>query len=150
VTPLIPPNTTRCGLLRRLAAITYDGMLLIALLFIAAASTLPFTGGEAVKPHTPWFTLYLLGISYLFFAWFWAHGGQTLGMRAWRIQVIGLDATALTGWQTLIRFLGALLSWLPFLGFGYLWSLFDRNGLAWHDRLSATQLVVIPKPERRS
>jgi uncharacterized RDD family membrane protein YckC len=37
-----------------------------------------------------------------------------------------------------------LLSWLP-LGLGYFWILFDREGRAWHDRLSRTRVVLLPK-----
>ena len=36
------------------------------------------------------------------------------------------------------------LAALP-LGLGYLWMLFDRDGLTWHDRLSHTRLVLVEK-----
>ena len=44
--------------------------------------------------------------------------------------------------QSLIRCAGAMLSMLA-LGLGYLWILFDRDGLAWHDRISNTRLVMV-------
>ena len=40
------------GLLRRLAAMVYDGLLVLALLMIVTACFLPFTGGEAVTLAT--------------------------------------------------------------------------------------------------
>ena len=54
------------GLLRRLAALFYDSLLLLALWFIATALLLPFTGGEAVAPNNPLLPTYLLFISFFF------------------------------------------------------------------------------------
>ena len=44
---------TPAGLLRRLAALFYDSLLLLALWFVATAVLLPFTGGDAVAPNNP-------------------------------------------------------------------------------------------------
>ena len=44
----------------------------------------------------------------------------------------------------MIRCLGALLS-AACLGLGYLWKLVDRNHRYWHDYLSGTRLVLLPK-----
>ena len=85
--------------------------------------------------------LYLLGCPFVFFGWFWTHGGQTLGMRAWRLRLLDAEGGPVTWRQSLLRVAGAYLSALA-LGVGYLWVLFDRAGLAWHDRLSGTRLVM--------
>ena len=69
-------------LFRRLAALFYDSLLLLAVWFIATALLLPFTSGEAIRPHNPLLSSYLLFISFFFYGWFWIHGGQTLGMSA--------------------------------------------------------------------
>ncbi|MGB5613384.1 MAG: RDD family protein, partial [Sedimenticolaceae bacterium] len=79
-----------------------------------------------------------------FFSWFWTHGGQTLGMRAWRLKLLDSEGDPVTLKLSLIRLGAALLSALP-LGLGYLWVLIDRDGLAWHDRLSRTRLVVLKR-----
>jgi uncharacterized RDD family membrane protein YckC len=42
------------------------------------------------------------------------------------------------------RFVTAWLSLLC-LGLGFLWVLYDRDKLAWHDRLSGTKLIQLPK-----
>jgi uncharacterized RDD family membrane protein YckC len=87
---------------------------------------------------------YLVSTCLLFFIWFWTHGGQTLGMRAWRLKVVGVDGGPI-GWRAaVVRCFGAILSWSA-LGLGYLWILVDREKLAWHDRMSATRLSLIPK-----
>lgn len=141
-------NTTtslpRCGLLRRLAAILYDTLLLLAVLFLASLLILPLTGEGGLRPGHPLITSYHFVITFLFFTWFWTHGGQTLGMRVWRIRIRSRTAAPITLWQCLLRFLAAIVSWGA-LGLGFLWSLVDREKLTWHDRFSLTELVVIPK-----
>jgi uncharacterized RDD family membrane protein YckC len=134
----------RCGLFRRLAAILYDTLLLLAVLFLAALLILPVSGEGGLRPGHPLITSYYFLITFLFFTWFWTHGGQTLGMRAWRIRIRSRTATPITLWQCLLRFLVAIVSWGA-LGMGFLWSLADKEKLTWHDRFSMTELVVIPK-----
>lgn len=141
--PAVPPYQT-AGLLRRLGAILYDSLLLLALLFVATALVLPLTGGEAIAPGNPLYTSYLFFVNFFFFAWFWIHGGQTLGMRAWRIRVQQRNGAPITWGQALLRFLVAIASWL-LLGAGFLWALFDKERMTWHDRYSQTVLVVVPK-----
>lgn len=128
------------GLARRLAVMCYDGLLLFAVLFAATAVILPLTGGEAVAPNDPLYSGYLLAVSFAYFGWFWTHGGQTLGMRAWGVRVVDGSGRP-PGWRRgLLRFVAALLSWLP-LGLGFLWVIVDGRKRAWHDRLSGTRLV---------
>lgn len=139
----------RAGLLRRLAAMLYDGLLLIGVLMVATALFLPLTGGEAVvsgsNPVLEWvYRAALLALIVGFFGVFWTIRGQTLGMASWRLRVEREDGTLL-GWSDTARRLGwALVSALP-LGLGFLWVLFDPERRAWHDRLSGTRVVVLPK-----
>ncbi len=135
----------RAGLWRRLAALVYDGLLLSGVLFAATVVLLPVTGGEAIAPGNPLFMGYLVAMVFLFYGWCWTHGGQTLGMKAWRLRVRDRDGGRLTWSRSALRFVTALLSWLP-LGLGYLWLLFDPEHLAWHDRLSGTEVILLPKP----
>jgi len=136
------------GLLRRTGAIFYDALLLAAVLFVAAALVLLFTGGKAVKPYNPLFSAYLFLVCLLYFAWPWVRGGQTLGMKTWRLRVQRADGGTLTWRDAVLRFLTAITSWAP-LGAGFLWVLLDKDKMAWHDRLSKTALVVVPKPKQR-
>jgi len=131
-----------CSLPRRLAIILYDGIVVIAVAFFATLPVVLIRGG-AVE-GSPVFTLYLLAVIFLFFGWFWTHGGQTIGMRAWRVRVIRDDGDSLRWSNAAVRYAAAILSWVA-LGAGFWWSLLDRDGLTWHDRLSATRLQRIAK-----
>ena len=62
-----PPGPV--GLPRRLAAVAYDAFLLFALLFVATALLLPFSGGQAISSSNGLYPLYLLAVSYLYFTW---------------------------------------------------------------------------------
>lgn len=141
-----PPHA---GLFRRLAALFYDSLLLLAVLFIATAVVLPLSGGEALHAGNPLYSSYLLLVAFFFYSWFWMHGGQTLGMRAWRLQLRGLDGARITWWHLLLRFLVAIAS-AALLGLGYLWVLVDKRKLSWHDRYSETCIVQLDKnPDSR-
>ncbi|MGM0595206.1 MAG: RDD family protein [Pseudomonadota bacterium] len=137
-----------CGLLRRLAAILYDSMLLAAILFLAALPAAPLLGEQPTMPALLAFRFYLLLILFTFFAWFWSHGGQTLGMRAWRVKLQNRQSGPISLWQLMLRFIVATFSWLAF-GLGFIWSLFDKEQLTWHDRYSMTELVVTPKQRKK-
>lgn len=133
------------ALIRRLAAIMYDSLLLCGVLFLAG---LPLPMIPAAVRDS-WgaqllIQVYLVLVCLLFFGWFWTHGGQTLGMRAWRLRVVDMHGSSVTWRPAVIRFFGAILSWAV-LGLGFWWSLFDRDKLAWHDRLSRTRLIRVPK-----
>ncbi|MEN8174259.1 MAG: RDD family protein [Pseudomonadota bacterium] len=140
-------GSRRPGLLRRLAAMVYDALVAFAVLFVAdAALIVPAQGWLHIENLAGrwWFLAYEIGVVVLFFTWFWSHGGQTLGMRAWRLKVVRADGAPLKFADALRRFAAAVLSWLP-AGLGFLWALVDRQGLTWHDRLSRTRLVLVEK-----
>ncbi|MGR8933214.1 MAG: RDD family protein [Gammaproteobacteria bacterium] len=136
--PGTPPDQAP-GFFRRLAAIAYDSLLLFAVLFVATAAILPFNNGQAFSRDQFYYPTYLVSVSLLFFGWFWTHGGQTPGMRAWNIKVLDFDRQPLSWKQAFIRFCTALLSWGLF-GLGFIWISFNRNKRAWHDSLSKTAL----------
>ncbi|CCE22367.1 RDD family protein [Methylotuvimicrobium alcaliphilum] len=133
------------GFFRRIAALLYDGLLLLAVLFAATAVGLLFNHGEAFASDNLYFHAYLVLISYFFYGWFWTHGGQTLGLKAWKLKILAEDRQPITWTQASIRFIGAILSW-SVLGLGYIWVIFDRDNRAWHDRLSRTAVFFAPKP----
>ena len=129
---------------RRLAAVLYDTLLLFAVLYLAAIPPLLFNRGTPVAVGNHLFQMYLATVTFLFFGWFWTHGGQTLGLRAWRLRVQTTDGKAISWKQALVRYLAAALSWAA-LGAGFLWALVDPERRTWHDRISGTILLHCPK-----
>lgn len=162
-----PPISERVGLPRRLAAIGYDSLLLGAVLFVATALAIGLTivviGSEAFKvanplSGNPFFRTWLLLVCFFFYGGFWVCGGQTLGMRAWRLRIQQHDGRGIRWQQALLRFLTAGL-WLlpaiylhqvlkigigPSLGAGA-GGLLLLLALRLPDRFSETELVLIKK-----
>lgn len=130
---------------RVLGAILYDGLVLLALFMAAGFAVVPILGHPPETNFEIWLLrAILLGISYGFFCWFWTHGGQTVGMRAWKIKLVGKNGEPVSWPTASSRFLLAILSWL-ILGTGYLWILFNSENQSLHDHFSKTRLLHIPK-----
>jgi len=125
-------------------AILYDGLLLLALLFLGTLPFIAVRGGEPVDPGDVHYQITLLIIAWLFFAGFWSLGGRTLGMQSWGLRVVNDDGQKPDLLRATVRFIAAIVSWAP-AGLGFLWQLWDKDMLAWHDRLSGTRLVRVPK-----
>ena len=133
---------------RRLAAFCYDLLVLTALVVCFTLVVLAVRLGVAVPAGSWWFPACLLAIAMAFFCSFWVHGGQTLGMRAWRIRVVRDDGRALTWPQALARFAAGLVAFLP-AGLGLWWSVFDSAKRSWHDRWTRTRVVRWGTTSRR-
>lgn len=136
------------GLLRRVGAMLYDALLVGALLFLATVPFIAVRGGEPVeRGDNLLYQFTLLIVIYAFFVGFWSGPGRTLGMQSWRLQLENDQGQVPTVGQASLRLLASLLSWLP-LGLGFLWQLWDRDKLTWHDRISHTRLVHYPRDSR--
>lgn len=133
------------GLLRRLAAIAYDALLVAALLSLATIPFIAVRGGEPVEiGDNGIYRMVLVLVVYAFFVGFWTRSGRTLGMQSWGLQLETMGGGRPTLATASVRFLAALLSWAP-AGFGFLWQLWDKDKLTWHDRISGTRIVYYPK-----
>lgn len=133
---LMQKNTPTMNLLlRRVAAFSYDCLLLIALFFLFTTCMIFFNDGQAIEHWS--YKLLLLLIGFLFFDWFWRHGGQTLGMSAWKIQLTSENGASITLKQTTTRYLCGCLTF----GFTLLSMFANSKSQALHDRLSKTIIV---------
>jgi uncharacterized RDD family membrane protein YckC len=134
------------GLLRIMACVFYDTILLTAVLFVSTLAFLAIPAG--VRDTDPFIqvgkVLWYLGLAYLYFGWFWQRSGQTPGMKAWRTCLTDCEGNLPTRKAVTRRFFAAILSWLV-AGTGFLWILADRKRRSLHDRLSGTCLMVITK-----
>lgn len=140
---------------RRIAAMLYDSFLVFAIWIVVGFVVLSAFGieqartvdGEAIVLD-PWYRYTLLAAmllsAYLFFAFFWTHSGQTLGMQAWRIKVQNTDGSSISWLQSLLRFCTAPFALLA-LGLGYLCMLVDPERRTLPDRVSNSQVVRVPR-----
>ena len=153
-------DAPRAGLLRRLAALMYDWLILAALwmaamgLAMAVVALLNTLGlismagytdhADYIAQHKIWFQLYSLLVFAWFYLYFWCRGGQTLGMRAWRLLLVQQSGQAVTFRQALLRAVTALFG----VGNLWLWLRFGK-GLALQDQLSNTQVIVLTKEQSK-
>jgi uncharacterized RDD family membrane protein YckC len=125
------------GLLRRLAAMGYEAVLLFAVAFFAAWLFFFASGGRDATAGWPRHVLQVfIGLVFAgYFLWSWLRGGQTLAMKTWGVRLVGV-----TPGKALLRFLLALV--LVPTGISIVWALFDRDRQFLHDRLAGTRLVL--------
>ena len=152
----------RTGFMRRFASWIYD---LLAITAIVMLGQIVFLGlvnaGIALefisKPtdmeisnfitQQPWLFLnqfYIVCIACFFFVYFWCRGGQTIGMRAWRLKVQNIDGSPITKIQALVRAVTSLL------GLGNLVVLLDfKNKRSLQDYLANTEVITLSKDENK-
>ena len=151
------------SLVRRLAAMVYEALVVAAVLLIAS---FPFAGAstarlEGLSRHL--FQVYLFLVLGLYFVWCWRRGGQTLPMKAWKLRVVDRRGGPLATSRAILRYalaalalgssavgtivllrhpreLGAWLALAPGVA-TILWSIVDRERQFLHDRLAGTRIV---------
>jgi uncharacterized RDD family membrane protein YckC len=148
----------RAGFFRRLAAMIYDALVATAVgmlsglifqvvvLILFQTELLENGGFENYMDYfqssdtlqliaNAWVALWIMG----FFLWFWKHGGQTLGMRAWRLKIYNLKDEGNISYARL--FLRLVMS---FLGLGTLLVLLDvKNRQSLQDRVAQTEVLYL-------
>ncbi len=144
------PARPRALLGWRLLALFYDFWPALALwMLVSTAFTVGYTFVGHHDPHQNiapysllawllWLACWL--VTGLYATISWRHGGQTLGMRPWRLHLAGDDG-APPSWSALWRrYLVGTVSLLAG-GLGFWWAWIDRERLCWHDRASGCRLV---------
>lgn len=159
MTDPIASTMPRAGFIRRLMAMVYDVLVAVAVGMIAALvmsltlvillsnGVIPMNGAEQPSAAISesllytsimqvWVGLWIVG----FFLWFWKNGGQTIGMRAWRLRLFSTVDTPV-GWGRLFIRLFTALG-----GLGTLLVLLDfKHKLALQDRASKMEMLVLTK-----
>jgi len=142
------PDEMPCSIGRMLGCIVYDTMVLAAILFAVTTITLALRGGSSIASGNLAYQLFLVMCTWLYFAYSWRTGGQTLGMRAWQVHIRSRQAEV--SWlQSLIRFAVAGMS-LACFGLGYFSALLHPGGMTWHDLASGTWLVCSKQTRNRN
>lgn len=133
------------GLLRRLASMFYEMLLLCGVLLflvLAPQMVLAMLTHHLLAPRLAFAHLFLVLLAY--FGWFWIHTGQTLAMKTWSLRLVTREGRQVPPLQALLRFLYAWPS-LGLAGVGILWALVDREHLFLHDRLADTRIIQLPR-----
>lgn len=146
------------GLFRRLAALFYDALIIIAIEMLAAGLVVAILEagvaigivnygsyadvGDFLSSHPVWspvYTFYLAFVWIGFLVFFWTRAGQTLGMRAWKLRVISEEGGNITITQALIR--------IATSGFGLanFTVPIDPQKRGFHDMWAKTRVIVLPK-----
>lgn len=149
------PEFLAPGLARRLAAMVYDSLLLMAISILYGAVVtginVAINGVPATGERISWgalseivFVGWLVTIGF-FFCYFWHNSGQTLGMKTWRIKVLdSVNHACPTYAQCIVRFLCAPFS-ACLLGLGYLMIYANSERQTLHDKMSKTRTVLLNK-----
>jgi uncharacterized RDD family membrane protein YckC len=157
------PNTNapRATFFKRLAAMVYDTLvacavgilaaLIMSAMLVALLSSGVLSMGEFDEPnqaiaHSLGYTLIIQCWSGIwivaFFLGFWKKGGQTIGMRAWRLRLYSLNEQPVTWKRLAIRLICSLG------GIGTLAVVLDRkNKLALQDRASNIEILQLTQAQ---
>lgn len=148
------PTRPRALIGWRLLSLAYDALPVIAmwmLLSLLANLAWTYLGGhderEYIAPFTVagwllWAMCWWVAGAYAVRSW--RRGGQTLGMRPWRLKVVATDGGPAAPNALWKRYAVATLSLLA-AGLGFWWAWFDGERLTWHDRASGTRMLRTPK-----
>lgn len=140
---------------RRFAALIYDSFILAAISFaygvvitvVGANKQTEVVRDYQVYSDSIWVFICWLVVLAGFYALFWKRGGQTIGMKTWRLQLISSEQAPVTWRQIFLRLLSAPPLVLLF-GLGYWTRWFDQKGDCLHDKLSSTHVVLLPKESK--
>ncbi|MGB0893357.1 MAG: RDD family protein [Parashewanella sp.] len=151
-------NFPRASFLRRLGAIIYDLLLAVAVYMVAGAigfgvfvalvktGLISTHGYEVVSDALTYVPVYKgvyqfwLAVTVAsFYAVFWSKGGQTLGMRAWRLKVQHPNGQSLSLITAYARVVWSLL------GIGNFFILISKEKLALQDQMTRSEVVQLSK-----
>ena len=129
------------GIRRRLASLLYESLLILgvlALAFLVPHLILGIFFQATLPGWALWLHIFL--VMGLYFVWYWRHGGQTLAMQTWKIQIESVFGGLPSLKQAWLRY---ALAWagISFFGAGLVWALFDRDRQFLHDRLAGTRIT---------
>lgn len=134
------PTASPAHLGWRLMALLYDTIISIALLMLSSALMLVLNHGAPATPGSWYafvFFLFTWAVLGAYAICSWRLGGQTLGMRPWRLKILTSQGTQPSWGALCVRYGIASMT----LGLGALWSVFDSQHRALYDIASGTVFV---------
>jgi uncharacterized RDD family membrane protein YckC len=137
----MPSELRLANLKVRLLSLTYEALILSALLLVATAGFTAVVGDSQSQPTRTILQIYLLFVAGSYFVWSWTGGRRTLPMRTWRMRLVDHSGYAPSLQSAVIRYLIALVGF-PLCAISILWVLVDPEGLFLHDRIARTRLIT--------
>ena len=126
--------------LKRIAASIYDLFLLLGVWFTVGSLAVWINGGII---ETKWIGPFLVFIStWIFYGYFWTHGGKTLGMAVWKFEIYSIDENKINFQKVSIRFFSNIITIL-LGGIPLVFMYFSKNNLSLSDYLSKTSYKKI-------
>lgn len=124
----------------RWLALVYDFFPALGLWF-AVSTAFTLAHGDAIRGGALGLLEFvaLLAVTAAYAMASWRRGGQTIGMRPWRLVVTAADGGR-PSWRALALRFGVGAASLLLGGLGFWWAWFDRDRLTWHDRASGTRM----------
>lgn len=135
----------RTPIWKHFAAFIYDVFPIAGIFLLTSLIVLLVRNGVEVERYSLWFTTVLLAEVALYYIYSWKLGGQTLGMRAWKIKIIPNKSNQhqLTWGQAIARFFVGILS-TALLGLGLFWKILSQSNRSWMDLVSGSDTQNIP------
>lgn len=150
-----PIQVTLASFTRKLAAWIYDLLGAVAIFILALVVgylalylvTLPWLdNGEQLANHLSGNVLWLIYLAacvQYYYVWCWVKGGQTVGMKTWRLKLYKTDGSLLTWPEAYLR------SFLSLAGLSQVWGLFDPENRGLHDIVCDSRVVLLPKTSKK-
>jgi uncharacterized RDD family membrane protein YckC len=169
--PAAPPAALpRASIVRRLAALLYELLLVVAIVFVASFLALPLISpGHSgsvdaltvpALPERVALFLMLFAILALYFVWSWTRSRRTLPMKTWRLKLVLANGQSLPAKVALLRYLATWIGPALALGiyavlhrygygahalwliaFNFLWAFVDPERQFLHDRIAGSRIV---------
>ena len=126
--------------LKRIAASIYDLFLLLGVWFAVGSFAVWINGGII---EAKWIGPFLVLVStWIFYGYFWTHGGKTLGMAVWKFEIYSIDENKINFQKVSIRFFSNVITVL-LGGAPLILMYFSKDNLSLSDYLSKTSYKKI-------
>jgi uncharacterized RDD family membrane protein YckC len=162
-------SSDRAGLRRRLGALVYEALLLVAMALIVGFLFLPLVSPSSANHRTltvpPVFArammfCVLVGAGAIYYRWGWTAGRRTLPQKTWRLRLVDRRGRPLSPRTAVLRYAAgwigpaiALIAYaalrpsglaryaLALACLNYAWALVDPDRQFLHDRIAGTRIV---------
>jgi uncharacterized RDD family membrane protein YckC len=110
-------ETVPANSIRQLGAAVYDGLLILAVFMVVTFVPVALTGHDLSESEIGpvWHAIHqavLSAVLALYYGYAWTRRGQTLGMKAWKIRIVGKDYGPLNWKDSFVRLVIAATLWL--------------------------------------